>query len=175
MTCIEKGIEHELVPIAYGSDEHGTLHPFRRIPIVEIDGLRLIETLAIASHLDEAFPGPALQPVGQLERARMRTWMGLCGDYLFRDVVRTVPRGREPSADERETARTALERAEGAVGDERFLVGEAVTLADLYLAPQLANCREKAPELLDGLPRLGAWFERIGERESFRLTTDAPS
>jgi glutathione S-transferase len=35
MTCIEKGIEHELVPIAYGSDEHAALHPFMRIPIIE--------------------------------------------------------------------------------------------------------------------------------------------
>ena len=52
MTCIEKGIEHELVPVAVGSAEHGALRP------------------------------------------RMRTWMELCSDYVFRDVVRAIPRRR---------------------------------------------------------------------------------
>ena len=50
----------------------------------------MVESLAITGHLDEAFPGPSLQPQGHAERARMRTWMGLCGDYVFRDVVRPV-------------------------------------------------------------------------------------
>jgi glutathione S-transferase len=170
MTCDEKGIDYELVPIAYGSAEHAALHPFTRIPILAVGDLTIFESLAINLYLDEAFPGPSLQPEGDLDRARMRTWMGLCGDYLFRDVVRAIPRDRLPTEEERGGARTALERAEALVGDGPFLAGPALSLADLYLAPQIANCREKAPELLEGLPALGAWAERIGERESFTAT-----
>lgn len=44
-----------------------------------------------------------------------------------------------------------LERVDGLIGGDPFLAGEALTLADLYLAPQVSNAREKAPELLDGL------------------------
>ncbi len=175
MTCVEKGIDYELMPIAYGSAEHAVLHPFMRIPILEVDGTAIFESLAINCYLDEVFPGPSLQPEDDLARVRMRTWMGLCGDYLFRDVVRAIPRDRTPTEAQMVGARTALERAEALVGGGPFLAGPALTLADLYLAPQVANCREKAPELLDGLPALGAWSEQIAGRESFRATAPRPT
>jgi glutathione S-transferase len=174
MTCVEKGVAYELVPVAYGSPAHGELHPFRRMPILEVDGMgRIIETLAITGYLDDAFAGPALQPEDPAGRVAMRTWMAICGDYLFRDVVRGIPRARAPSDEELATARAALERAESLVPDTPYLAGHALSLADLYLAPQLSNCREKAAEVLEGLDRLGEWAERISRRESFRLTAYA--
>lgn len=170
MTCVEKDIPYELVPVARGSDEHGALHPFRRMPILEIDGTFIFESLAITGHLAEAFPGPTLQPEDHAGRARMRTWMSVCADYLFADVVRTVPRGRPITTEERTTARTALERAEALIDSDAFLVGDAITLADLYLAPQIANCLEKAPDLLDGLARLNSWARLMASRDSYQLT-----
>jgi glutathione S-transferase len=136
------------------------------MPIVEADGLVLIESLAVTGYLDEAYPGPRLQPDDVVERARMRIWMGVCADYLFRDVVRGLPRGSRPTAEQSEAARTALERAESLGVAGPFVLGEALSLADLYLAPQLANCVEKAPEILDGLDSLGAWWKLIRERKS---------
>lgn len=170
MTCVEKQIPYELVPVARGSEEHGALHPFRRMPILEIDGMIIVESLAVTGHLAEAFPGPALQPEDHAGRARMRTWMSVCADYLFADVVRTVPRGRPITAEERTTARTALERAETLIDSDSFLVGDTLTLADLYLAPQIANCLEKAPDLLNGLDGLTTWAELMASRDSYRLT-----
>lgn len=170
MTCVEKGIDYELVPVAYGSPQHGELHPFRRMPILEVDGRLVIESLAITGYLDEEFPGPRLTPADAADRASMRTWMSVCGDYLFRDVVRTIPRARTPTDAELTTARTALERAQSLVPDSPYLAGRLLSLADLYLAPQVANCREKAPELLDGLDKLGQWAQTIDARESFQLT-----
>src|ERR1700680_3678037 len=90
MTCIEKGIEYELVPIAYGSADHTAMHPFTRIPVLEHDGRIITEGLAITGYLDEAFDGPALQPADLDERTRMREWLSRCADYAFRDVVRNV-------------------------------------------------------------------------------------
>jgi len=170
MTCVEKGIPYELVPIDYGSDAHGALHPFRRMPILEIDGTIIVESLAITGHLAEAFPGPTLQPEDAAGLARMRTWMSVCADYLFADVVRTVPRGRPITDEEQTTARSALERAETLIDANPFLVGQELTLADLYLAPQIANCLEKAPALLDGLVRLTTWGQLMASRDSYRLT-----
>jgi glutathione S-transferase len=173
MTCIEKGIEYELVPIADVRGEgHAALHPFRRMPVVELDDWTLmIETLAITGRLDEGFSGPSLQPEGHAERTRMRVWMSVCADYLFPDVVKAIPRRRPPTAQELATARIALERAESLMTPGgRFLAGETLTLADLYLAPQISNAQEKAPELLDGLDALLAWAGPIRERESFRRT-----
>jgi glutathione S-transferase len=67
-------------------------------------------------------------------------------------------------------ARETLGRAESLLDGEGFLVGDAITLADLYLAPQLANCREKAPEVLAETPRLTAWLAAIEDRPSFTST-----
>src|SRR3954462_10776632 len=108
MTCLEKGGEYELVPVARGRAEHLAMHPFARMPVLEIDGQYIPESLAVIGYLDEALPGPALQPAAPLPRARMRTWMSVCGDYVFRDVVLMIPRNREPTAEELTTARTVL-------------------------------------------------------------------
>ena len=77
MTCVEKGVAHELVLTRPGDAPD---HPFGRIPTLELGGVVLFESLAIIGHLDEACPGPSLQPPGVDERARMRTWMSLCAD-----------------------------------------------------------------------------------------------
>jgi glutathione S-transferase len=101
----------------------------------------------------------------------MRMWMGLCSDDVFRDVVRTIPRGRAATDAELNTARTVLRRLDPLVGKGPFLAGEHLTLADLYLAPQLANANEKAPEVLDGLDTLATWMQRMTARDSFLRTS----
>ncbi len=171
MTCLEKGGEYELVPVARGGAEHFAMHPFGRMPVLEADGLLIPEGLAVMGYLDETLPGPALQPDDSAARARMRTWMSICGDYVFRDVVRGIPRDREPTDQELASARTVLERIEPMVDVGEFLVGETLTLADLYLAPQVSNCREKAPQLLEGLNALGSWSAGIQARDSFQRTS----
>jgi glutathione S-transferase len=170
MTCIEKSVEYELVPIAYGSAEHTAMHPFGRIPVLEHGARIITEGLAITSYVDEAFDGPTLQPADLDGRTQMREWLSRCADYAFRDVVRNVPRKRTPTDEELATARGVLERLDALIGATQFLVGADVTLADLYLAPQVSNAREKAPELLRSLDALDAWFARIADRESFKLT-----
>src|ERR1700757_2831896 len=124
MTCLEKGAEYELVPVAYRGAEHFAMHPFGRMPVLEADGLLIPEGLAVMGYLDETLPGPALQPADAAARARMRTWMSICGDYVFRDVVRGIPRDREPTDEELTAARTVLERIEPMVDNGEFLVGE---------------------------------------------------
>src|SRR5262249_12100896 len=63
----EKGIEYELeeVDILQGAGQspaHLARQPFGKVPAFEHDGFRLYETIAITRYIDEAFPGPKLQP-----------------------------------------------------------------------------------------------------------------
>jgi glutathione S-transferase len=175
MTAIEKDIPYELVPIAYGGAEHQAINPFARIPVLEHEGRTIAETLAISGYLDEAFPGPSLQPTDLGERTRMRTWMGVCADYVYREVVRGLPRREPPSAAQLEAAAAVLAKVEQMIHDGPFLLGARLTLADVYLAPQASNAREKAPELLVALPRLNEWLAAIESRPSFSRTAYDPA
>ena len=52
-----------------------------------------------------------------------------------------------------------------------FILDDRITLADLYLAPQVSNAREKAPELLASLNAIDRWAAGMAERESFKRTS----
>ena len=171
MTCVEKGVDYELVPLNRGSSDHAAIHPFTRMPVLEHDGRFVIEALAVVGYIDEAFDGPALQPADLDGLTRMREWLSICADYVYREVVRTIPRDRVPTEEELQTARAVLERVDAQLNGAPFILGERITLTDLYLAPQVSNAREKAPELLASLDALDRWAAVIAERDSFKLTS----
>ena len=62
----EKALAHEHVEIdPFAPDmptEYLDLHPFRRVPTLVDEDFVLYETGAITRYIDEAFPGPILQP-----------------------------------------------------------------------------------------------------------------
>jgi glutathione S-transferase len=76
-------------------------------------------------------------------------------------------------ADVNELARGAADLAQAAavldkhLAGRRWLVGEAVTLADFAVAPPLMY-RERARLPLDEYPHLLAWFERVQALAAWR-------
>src|SRR4051794_11314687 len=144
----EKGIEYELVPVdVFAADgipdwyfEH---HPFGRIPAFEHDGFRLYEAAAIAHYLDEAFDGPALQPVAVRPRATMNQIIGLLDAYAYRSMVWDVAVERLEKAAPDEVlignglrqAGTALQALSSLKARGPWLMGSQLTLADLHAAP----------------------------------------
>jgi glutathione S-transferase len=50
--------------------EHLKRHPFGRVPVLDHDGVRLLETTAIARYLDDVLPGKSLIPQSTKDRAR---------------------------------------------------------------------------------------------------------
>jgi glutathione S-transferase len=73
--------------------------------------------------------------------------------------------------EERQTARAALERVDVRLNGAPFILGEHITLTDLYLAPQVSNVREKAPELLASLDAHDRWAAVTAERDTFKHTS----
>lgn len=189
MTLIEKGVDHDLVPVDIFAadgvpDWYWERHPFGKIPAFEHGGLRLFETAAIARYVDEAFPGPALQPADAGERAVMAQIVGLLDAYAYRTLVwdiyvERVSKPRESGVSDEDSIAAALPRARVCLDTlERlkrpgpWLLGERITLADLHAAPMLAYF-EQAPEgseMLRAFPELASWWEHIRARESFAAT-----
>jgi len=125
-----------------GKPSHLALHPFNRVPILEHDGFRVYETVAIITYIDDVFDGPRLQPAAARDRARMLQWIGAVGSYYYywfvyhlgheRNVFPAL--GIEPDekvvAVARPNATNALAVLERELGERKaFMLGEQLTLA----------------------------------------------
>ena len=159
--------------------EHLARHPFGRIPVLEHGGFWLYETSAIVRYIDEAFPGPQLQPADLRARARMNQLISILDAYAYRAMVwgvfvermRMPVAGRSPDeakiADAVIAARACLE-AIAALFEGPFFVGARVSLADLHAFPML-RLLSLAPEghaLLAAHGALQQWFTTMLARDS---------
>jgi glutathione S-transferase len=185
----EKGAPYRLAPVALGtfqSPEHLARHPFGRVPVLEHDGFYLYETQAILRYLDRVLPAPALTPVDPRRAARMDQVMNVNDWYLFHGVGNVIvfqrvvgPRvmGLKPDeaaiAAAMPRARTVFKELARLLGEQTFFAGEAVSLADLLVAPAVGFFTE-TPEWAElGAPHqnLVAWLARMEARPSFKATT----
>jgi len=186
-TLEEKGRRYRLQAMKPGEHKSAAylaLHPFGRVPAIEHDGFKLYETQAILRYLDAAFPQPALQPQDPKAAARMNQIMGINDWYLFPDVARIIvfqrivgPAIFGHTPDEAVIAQAApkvpvcIGELNRLLGDNPFLAGEHVSLADLLLAPQL-DYLSRTPEgraAMQGTA-LETWLTRMNVRPSMQAT-----
>ncbi len=178
----EKGVDYVLEGPDFKSEEYRHIHPFNRVPALEHQGKILFETLAITWFVDEQFDGPPLQPDKLMERAEMFQWISAINDYVFEPMVvqciieRLVKplRGLPTDEDAIHKAKPEIARQldvfQNVLGNRDFLVGDRLTLADLFLVP-IISYLAATPEGQELLPHHGAvmdWHDRIAERPSFR-------
>ena len=188
LALAEKGVTYDQVEVnpfaADAPPAYLALQPFNRVPTLVHDGFTLYETGAITRYVDRAFAGPSLQPTDLRALARMDQIIGIVDSYAYWPLVRQVyvhavglPR-RGQAGDPEEiagglaAAAKVLGALEGLVADASFLVGPALSLADLHLLPMITYFTE-APEgvaLLSRHPRLDNWFARMKTRPSFAAT-----
>jgi glutathione S-transferase len=127
------------------TSEHLERHPFGKVPVLDHDGMRILETSAITRYLNDVLPGKSLIPSTAKNRARMDMIIGIIDSYgysallggvvayhLFPDFV-----GGKNDAMRRsglENGRRMIDFAMKTKGSSPFIAGE-LSLADLYLAP----------------------------------------
>lgn len=185
----EKGVAYVLNEVEiFGPNgvpqEHLNRHPFGRVPAIEHEGFWLYETAAISRYVDEAFPGPSLQPSEARARARMNQIVGLLDSYAYRPMVWGVfvERVRIPlnggRADEAKitesisAAKTCLHALTALASCSPYFLGRELTLADLHAFPILQYF-SLAPEgrgLLVESPALAQWLVSMRLRPSARRT-----
>ncbi len=177
LVCRNKEVEATLQPVDFRSDAYRASHPFNRMPALEHGEVRLYEALAIATYIDEAFDGPALTPDTPVGRAEMLQWISVINDYIYDDVVRKCVserfvkpmRGLEP--DEAVIAGAmpdivqSLQVLDAALKGRKFLVGDTLTLADMFLSPILVYfaATPEGKALMPDLPALSAWLDRMAQ------------
>jgi glutathione S-transferase len=187
LALAEKGVAHELVNVGiseFRSEEHLARHPFGKIPAFEHDGFMLYETQTIMRYVDEAFAAAPLQPIEVHPFSRMNQIMGIVDSYLTpcllmgvlyqRFVAPRIGQATDEAAVIAALPKVAhcLGEIARLAGDQEFLAGDVITLADLMAIPQIYYFK-KFPEgmaQLAELPALAAWANRMEERQSLQVT-----
>jgi maleylacetoacetate isomerase len=159
------------------SDEYRALNPQGLVPMLEIDGHRLTQTMAIVTYLDSRFPNPPLIPAMAAERAHVAAMSMIiaCDIHPLNNLRVLKYLKNELGHSQEEVDRwyahwireglPALE-AMAAPKSGKFLFGNMPTAADLCLVPQLYNAR-RFNIAIDDFPTLLRAEENANKIEAF--------
>jgi len=184
IALIEKNIEAELVEVdmkakAHRSPEFLALNPYGRLPVLEDDGLVLLESTAILEYLEAKYPEVPLLPADPRGRGLCAMHMKLCdlqlgvetGPLIF--PLRFVPRERwdEPAMDKaRARIIKHLEVLEGQLGDREYMVDDRYTLVEVCYTPLVEYLTQAG---ITAPPRVDRWIGRMLARPSALATKSA--
>ncbi|XP_017058140.1 probable maleylacetoacetate isomerase 1 isoform X2 [Drosophila ficusphila] len=155
-----KKIEYDIKPTSLLStvsenaytEEYREVNPMQKVPSLQIDGHTLCDSVAIMHYLEETRPQPALLPQDPVKRAKVREIVELISSGIQplqnSSVLNYV--GKEKSL---EWAQHWISR--GFRGLEKvlsqsagkFCVGDELTMADIFLVPQVGNARRYKADL----------------------------
>lgn len=177
---------HEKVGGAHGyPDGFEALHPLKRVPAVQLDGVRLWESHSILRRLARYAGAETLYPAWDKGGADVDAWLDWQLAAMatpMRRVFQTLVRGRGEY-----NARDAadLDGAMATIADHLqgpYLLGAHLTLADIAIAPNAHRCIEMSgwprpegcPPLAAPPPALVAWRDRLRSHPGFERIAAAP-
>jgi len=177
-----KGVDYESRQVDLRADEqrsadYRALNPQRLVPMLEIDGHRLTQSLAIINYLDLRYPNQPLIPALAAERAHVVAMaMAIACDIHPLNNLRVLKYLKDPlghTQDEIDAwyahwiseGLPALETM-AAPNAGKFLFGNAPTGADVCLVPQLYNAR-RYNVALEAYPTLLRAEENANQLEPF--------
>ncbi len=188
-----KGLPYEYVAVSllkgdHLRDDYRAMSPEALVPLLEVDGLRLSQSMAIIEYLDETRPESPLLPKDAVGRAQVRALAQVIAceihplnnlrvlKYLARDLKvdedakntwyrHWVRQGLESF--ERQLLAVDAHRAAAGLETSTFCYGAAPTMADCLLVPQIFN-GQRFQTNLAGLPRTMGAFAACMELTAFQ-------
>lgn len=155
--------------------EYGKLNPTRKVPTLVDGDVAVWESHSILRYLAAKAKSP-LYPADPAKRSQVDRWMdwGLASlnpVFLagFREAKKE-PAERRAAVGEEIAAE--LKVLEGQLAQHPFVAGDALSIADMALAPLVSRCLN-FPLGLPKFPALEAWRARLKERPAFVKATAA--
>ena len=194
-----KKIHYEYVPVSIAPDrgeQHGEgfgeVNSMRQVPVLEWMHrgtlTRLTQSVAIVEHLEAIHPSPQLVPDDPLRRARVRELVEIVNSGV-QPLQNTAVTShvRKLAGDDAAAAWAKEANLHGMTALEvhlkahsgRHAVGDALTLADVFLVPQVYNATRFGVDVTK-FPRVVEVAARAGELPAFvaahpERQPDAPS
>jgi maleylacetoacetate isomerase len=179
-----KGLSYDYIPVHLVKGDHkkgdyASLSADMLVPLLETEGERLSQSMAIIEYLDETHPEPPLLPADALGRAKVRALAQsiACEIHPLNNLRVLKYLVRELKLDDeakntwyRHWCREGLEAFERQLAQLPvgiYCYGNTPTLADCCLVPQIFNAR-RFDVNFDGLTRTMAAYEACMALEAFQ-------
>lgn len=155
--------------------EYLAVNPAGLVPTLEVEGVRLGQSLAIIEYLDALHPDPRMIPTDPLERARaMELALTIAADIHPINNLRVLQyldheMGRDKVAVDgwyRHWVEQGFETLETLLPETEFAGGGAPNVVDACLVPQMYNARRFKVDLTP-FPKLTAMADRAGALTAF--------
>jgi glutathione S-transferase len=179
----ELGLDYEHIPVDQAKGETRTpsflaINPNGHVPVIEEDGFRLWESMAINLYLAKKYGSGegGIYPRTLEDEARAWQWSfwgmtevepplltALFNRFLFPEAKRDPKAAAAAEA----ALQAPLKLLDGALGEHPYLLGERFSVADLNLAGILAWARPAEIDL-GAVPRASAWLKTCHERPAAR-------
>jgi len=188
-----KGLSYEYIPVHLARGDHklpgyAGISADGLVPLLEVDGERLSQSMAIIEYLDETHPQPPLLPADAAGRAKVRALAQsiACEIHPLNNlrVLKYLTRELKVSEDdknawyrhwvrtglesfERQLATLAAQRKQAGLKPSIYCWGDAPTLADCCLVPQVFN-GQRFHVNLEGLPLTMGAFDACMQLPAFQ-------
>ena len=176
-----KGLDYEMIPVSLAPgvseqrrDEYRSVNPQMLVPFLEDGEVRIGQSMAILEYLEETYPGTPLLPKDEPARSRVRAFCNMIAcdiqplnNLRVTDYIK-VEFDSDPMGDwYSHWIHEGFRAAEALASGGPYAFGDAPTLADAMLVPQVYNAR-RFDVPLDEFPILVAAVDACNELDAFK-------
>lgn len=184
---LEKNVPHEVVMLnLWEPNDYQTINPIGKVPALKLDdGRVLINSPLIADYVDGQYPTPRFIPAEPDARLEVRRWEAVA-DGMMDAVALSLYENR--FHDETARSQVWLDRQRGKIdaglaalnnflGKRPWLVGDAMSLADLAISCHLGFVSRRAAHLFpqDKFSNLARLCKTMEACESMQKTAPPPA
>ncbi|XP_028995075.1 maleylacetoacetate isomerase isoform X4 [Betta splendens] len=145
----------------------------QQVPAVEVDGIRLSQSLAVIQYIDETRPGPRLLPADPVKRAQVRMISDLIASGIqpLQNLYVLQKMGAEKVQWAQHFIVRGFEALEPMLKQTagKYCVGDEISMADVCLVPQVYNA-ERFKVDVDAYPTIKMLNQTLVELEAFKVT-----
>lgn len=180
VALLEKKLDFQLISLKLDGDqfqpEFLALNPFHHIPVLVDEDITVIESLAILDYIEAKYANPPLIYHDPILLAKIRMIEMVTINELLpatRPLIQNTMELAEVSSEKIEQSQqqivTVLNYLTIYLGDNPYLVGDRLTLADIVAGTTIPILPSMGMPL-DEYPAITNWVKHLRERESWQQT-----